>query len=156
MLSKGFCRNVKDSYDENEQWLIPHHGVYHQRKKKIRVVFDCSSKFRGKSLNSELLQGPDLTNQLVGDSVNTTLQPWAISKLCSTKSRFQKHNDVTYNSFGGRIVIRKMKFKRMKCVLISSAERHNPAVQTTLWGKQRPTVKNQPTRCGEVSTLTTC
>ena len=32
----------------------------------MRVVFDCSAKFQGQSLNNELLQGPDLVNQLVG------------------------------------------------------------------------------------------
>ena len=30
------------------------------------VVFDCSSEFQGRSLNKELLSGPDLTNQVVG------------------------------------------------------------------------------------------
>ena len=29
-------------------------------------MFDCSDKYHGKSLNDELLQGPDLTNSLVG------------------------------------------------------------------------------------------
>ncbi|CAB4018402.1 Hypothetical predicted protein, partial [Paramuricea clavata] len=33
---------------------------------KIRVVFDCSVNYKGESLNDYLLQGPDLTNQLVG------------------------------------------------------------------------------------------
>lgn len=52
---------------ECNAWYIPHHGVYHPRKpEKIRVVFDCSAKFEGTSLNDPLLTGPDLTNALTG------------------------------------------------------------------------------------------
>ena len=48
-------------------WYIPHHGVYHPHKPdKIRVVFDCSSEFQGRSLNQEPLCGHDPTNQIVG------------------------------------------------------------------------------------------
>ena len=39
-------------------WYIPHHGVYHLKKPgKICVVFDCSAKQKGVSLNDHLLQG---------------------------------------------------------------------------------------------------
>ena len=48
-------------------WFIPHHGVYHPHKPgKVRVVFDCSAKYKEKSLNDLLLKGPDLTNSLLG------------------------------------------------------------------------------------------
>ena len=47
-------------------WHIPHHGVYNAQKGKLRIVFDASAKFEGRSLNQELLQGPDMTNLLVG------------------------------------------------------------------------------------------
>ena len=48
-------------------WFIPHHSVYHPHKPgKNRVVFDCSAKYKGKSLNDLLLKGPDLTNSLLG------------------------------------------------------------------------------------------
>lgn len=44
---------------------IPHHGVYHPRKGKLQVVFDCGAEYTGISLNSQLLQGADLTSSLV-------------------------------------------------------------------------------------------
>lgn len=47
-------------------WYIPHHGVYHHQKTdQLRIVFDCAANYKNKSLNSSLLQGPDLTNPLV-------------------------------------------------------------------------------------------
>ena len=47
-------------------WYLPHHGVMHVQKDKLRVVFDASAKFAGTSLNECLLSGPDLTNNLIG------------------------------------------------------------------------------------------
>lgn len=34
--------------------------------KKIRIVFDCSAQHAGMLLNKRVLQGPDLTNKLLG------------------------------------------------------------------------------------------
>ena len=48
-------------------WYLPHHNVVNPKKPdKVRVVFDCAAKFNGESLNNNVLQGPDLTNSLVG------------------------------------------------------------------------------------------
>ena len=53
--------------DDGRIWYLPHHGVYHHRKPdNIRVVFDCSAVYKGQSLNQNLLQGPDLTDSLLG------------------------------------------------------------------------------------------
>lgn len=53
--------------EEGKAWYLPHHGVYHAKKPdSIRVVFDCSARFRGTSLNDQLLQGPYFTNSLIG------------------------------------------------------------------------------------------
>ena len=43
----------------SEVWYIPHHAVYHKRKKTLQVVFDCSTKFQQASLNDELFQAPE-------------------------------------------------------------------------------------------------
>ena len=70
IISKGYAEKVSNEIlktDPGKAWYIPHHGVYHPKKPdKIRVVFDCSAKFAGTSLNDHLLQGPDLTNSLAG------------------------------------------------------------------------------------------
>ena len=48
-------------------WYLPHHPVMHPLKpEKVRVVFDCATQFAQTSLNKQLLQGPDLTNRIVG------------------------------------------------------------------------------------------
>lgn len=59
-------------------WYIPHHGVYHPQKGKLRVVFDCAASYKGTSLNTQLLQGPDLTNSLIGVLVRFRQEPIAI------------------------------------------------------------------------------
>ena len=66
ILDKGWASPVTSKHPPGKSWFIPHHGVKHPTKKKIRVVFDCTSEVKGESLNKNLLQGPDLTNQLVG------------------------------------------------------------------------------------------
>ena len=52
--------------DEPLQYL-PCHTVFNPNKPgKTRVVFDSTVKFRGMSLNDQLLSGPDLSNSIVG------------------------------------------------------------------------------------------
>ncbi|XP_071855378.1 uncharacterized protein [Apostichopus japonicus] len=68
IIDKGYAELVPSSELNADQVnYIPHHGVYHPKKPgKIRVVFDCSAKFKGISLNDQLLTGPNLTNDLLG------------------------------------------------------------------------------------------
>ncbi len=47
-------------------WYLVHHGIRHKQKKTLRVVFDSSLECMGVFLNGNLLQGPDLTNNLLG------------------------------------------------------------------------------------------
>ena len=68
ITEKGYAREVPaDPQETNVKWYIPHHRIYNPQKPwKIRVVFDCSAKYQGKSLNDLLPSGPDLTNTLFG------------------------------------------------------------------------------------------
>lgn len=67
-IAKGYAKEVNHmDTDSKRTWYLPHHPVINVNKPgKLRVVFDCAAKYEGISLNSRLLQGPDLMNSLVG------------------------------------------------------------------------------------------
>ena len=70
LLENGYAEQVpRDEHQApiGSVWYLPHHPVYNVNKpEKIRVVFDCAATYKGVSLNDRVLQGPDLTNKLVG------------------------------------------------------------------------------------------
>lgn len=79
ILSHGDAEEVPDDKAEPKNaWYIPHHGVYHPKKDKIRVVFDCSARHKGTALNDHLLQGPDLMNSLIGVLCRFRVHPIAV------------------------------------------------------------------------------
>ena len=102
---KGYARQIPDEEvaDNNtSKWYLPHHPVYHpQKPDKVRVVFDCSAKWRGSSLNDQLLQGPDLTNSLVGVLTRFRQEPIAI--IADVEAMFHqvrvRQNDCSYLRF---------------------------------------------------------
>ena len=50
-LLKGYAKQ-SEVVLSGKTWYIPHHGVYHPyMPDKLRVVFDCSAEFQGKSIN---------------------------------------------------------------------------------------------------------
>lgn len=71
MIERGYAEKVPQHHvnkgDMNGRiWYVPHHGVRHSRKGKLRVVFDGGAEYKGTSLNNHLLQGPNLTSSLLG------------------------------------------------------------------------------------------
>jgi hypothetical protein len=80
LLNKGYAEEVP-LYQINQPvvWYLPHHPVFNpQKPNKTRVVFDCSAKYKNISLNTELLQGPDMTNTLVGVLLRFRQEPVAL------------------------------------------------------------------------------
>ncbi|XP_068680362.1 uncharacterized protein [Montipora foliosa] len=88
LLQRGFARRVPQHMNDVAiTWLLPHHPVFHPKKpEKTRVVFDCSAKYRDTSLNSQLSQGPDLTNSLVG--VLTRFRKGPVALMADIESMF--------------------------------------------------------------------
>ena len=80
-MTKGYVRKVPDDEldpDGKPIWYILHHAVSNPHKPgKIRVVFDCTAKFKGTSLNDQLLHGPDLTYNLVSVLIRFRKEPIA-------------------------------------------------------------------------------
>ncbi|XP_062603438.1 uncharacterized protein LOC134265202 [Saccostrea cucullata] len=66
VLASG-AAEVAPSDIPGECWYLPLFGVYNSKKPdQIRGVFDSSAVYKNISLNSVLMSGPDLTNNLVG------------------------------------------------------------------------------------------
>jgi hypothetical protein len=68
LLDKGYAEKVPQANISKsvDVWYLPHHLVLSDKKPgKLRVVFDCASKFMGESLNDKCLKGPNLTNKLL-------------------------------------------------------------------------------------------
>ena len=67
ILQKGYARVASEIQPYGNPWYIPYRCISHPSKPgKIRMMFDCSAEFNGRSISKELLSGPDLINQLVG------------------------------------------------------------------------------------------
>ncbi|KAK0141927.1 hypothetical protein N1851_020398 [Merluccius polli] len=91
VITQGYAEPVPQLEIEGVQgrtWYIPHHGVYHPKKNTLRVVYDCGAGYQGTSLNSELLQGPDLTNSLVGVLLRFRREPVAL--MADIRSMFHQ------------------------------------------------------------------
>jgi hypothetical protein len=48
MLRMGYAEKIDETQGINgKRWYVPHHGVCHPSKPgKVRIVFDCSAKYR--------------------------------------------------------------------------------------------------------------
>ncbi|XP_077868294.1 uncharacterized protein LOC144358470 [Saccoglossus kowalevskii] len=89
IISAGDAELVEEQEEVGHVWYIPHHGVYHPKKPgKIRVLFDCSARYKETSLNDHLLQGPDQINSLVG--VLCCFRKEKIAIMCDIERMFHR------------------------------------------------------------------
>ena len=67
-LNDGYAEKItqKEELDHPNEWFLPRHGVYKKsaEEKKLRIVFDATDEFGGKSLNNSMLTGPKLQSEL--------------------------------------------------------------------------------------------
>jgi len=67
LIAKGYAEKATNTPDTGNVWYLPHHSVTNVNKPdKVRIVFDCSAKCSGTSLNENVFQGPDMMNKLIG------------------------------------------------------------------------------------------
>ena len=73
-LEKNYVKPVEMQDPQPDRiWYLPHHPVENINKpKKFCGVANAASKFRGQSLNSNLLTGPDLLNNLLCEISRTS------------------------------------------------------------------------------------
>lgn len=89
VIEKGDAEEITNEGMEGETWYLPHHGVYHPKKpNKLRVVFDCSARYKDTCLNDHLLQGPDLINNLAGILMRFRQHP--IVLMCDIEKMFHQ------------------------------------------------------------------
>ena len=79
-VEKGYIAEVSDAeLYSTRSWYLPHHPVLNPNKPgKLRIVFDCAAKYRNRSINDCLHQGPDTIASLVGVLLRFRRSPVAI------------------------------------------------------------------------------
>ena len=89
-IEKGYAKPVEDNGECNSRrvWYLPHHPICTPNKPKVRIVFYCAAKYRGTSLNDNLLQGPALVNSLVGVLIRFREQP--VARVADIEAMFHQ------------------------------------------------------------------
>ena len=79
------CKILNDNLQPAfRTWYLPHHATGN----KFRIVFDCEASFNGTFPNDNLLQGPDLTGNLLG--VLTRFRGGPIALIADIRTMFHQ------------------------------------------------------------------
>lgn len=88
-VEKGYLRRVEpDEPSPPEVWYLPHFPVVRMDKTttKVRIVFDCSAKTDGVSLNDVICAGPKLQKDLFDVLIRFRRNPVALA--CDIKEMY--------------------------------------------------------------------
>lgn len=94
LQAKGYVRKANENdmtTDWKRTWILPTFTVINENKIPIkpRQVYDAAAKYKGVSLNSELLSGPDLLIPL-----NAGLYKFRERKICVTADVTEMYNQI--------------------------------------------------------------
>ncbi|CAC5378733.1 unnamed protein product [Mytilus coruscus] len=133
LLERGYMEHVrKEQFDRNDGrvWYIPHNGVYHSQKPdKISIVFDCSTTYKGVSLNKQLLQGPDHTYNHLGVLIRFREEKVAI--LGDIEDLFQQ--DASEICFGMVFYLCLVDYEEgIRCSFVLGKSRIAPLIKVTI------------------------
>ncbi len=81
-IEKGYLRHVSSNEPPpSEVWYLPHFPVVRMDKTttKVRIVFDCSEKYNGISLNDVIYAGPKLQRELIDVLIRFRRNPVALA-----------------------------------------------------------------------------
>ena len=90
-VEKGYLRKVNPNQEKvAAQWYLPHFPVVRLDKSttKVRIVFDCSVKCDGVSLNDEIHAGPKLQQDLFDVLLRFRRDPVAVA--CDIKEMYMQ------------------------------------------------------------------
>ena len=51
LIDKEYARKCDSVGPEGKTWYVLHQGVLNPNKANIKVIFDCSSQYKGTSIN---------------------------------------------------------------------------------------------------------
>ena len=92
LFENGHARQVPENrlkHPVGPVWYLPHHQVVNPNKPdKVCVVFDCAARCDEVSLNSTLLQGPGLANNLIGVLTRFCQEP--VAEMADIKAMFHQ------------------------------------------------------------------
>lgn len=107
ILKRGNAEQVTTEGASGNTWYIPHHGLCHPRKPgKLRVVFDCSARYKTLPWSSTCWQvqiSQTLWMQFYVDLDNTLWLSCMMWKKSSTNLLYMKQTEISYDSYGERM-----------------------------------------------------